>query len=833
MFKNKLTQILYLLLIILPVIVVFKNIFYIYPFSFGDAPYFYMDTLASLLSEPSVWVTRGANFGGINQFLWLSPIMAVYGFLGKYLLLDNQAIVRILFYIPALILSILGPYILTKYLNFSKTVSFFSSLFYCLNTYFILLIDGGQVGLALAYGVFPIVLYFIKKFIDVSNTVNFFWAYVFGMLLCIIDPRIYIILFSFLAIWTFFKKESLKSLFVLQIPILLSNLYWLYPMIKIKPINTSYSVLDLQTSSLINSLLLYAPHWPDNIFGKTVAPEFIFAIIPIFIFGSFLFKEKHKDIKAIALIFLIFAFLGKGANSPFGQIYSDLILKIPFAIAFRDSSKFFIPLMLCAGILIGETVEKVNSHKFTKVILYLLLLFLIWPALSGKMNFNLSERRLNDDMNKVYLSLQNEDGSYNTLWFPEKHPMVYETFNKPALDARDLIKINTISSINVSEDPFNFLNDVNFPKKLAKLGIKYIFLSGDPRNIYPSEDDLKRWSTVSKLISNNPNLKPVNWNTSFQIFEVSDFLPKFYKVHDLIGVVGPHLSSDMPAIYFEDGKFDPMFLENKDSNSAKLLFNNSGEQDLIMSFLQKYFVGTGNTKTNEWAYYSTDKYLKAKYELLIRNFIYDDFDYNKGISFSTKMGEKIEFNFKNLHLGEYVLAVRKANELNKFEWKIINHSINIIDKNFSYEYINEKDFDVVNVIALIPKKDFDEAEKLSQHYINYFGVIKNENDYSYKWDTVSVVNEDTLKYLLTTDKYGFWLILNENYNSLWAIRNGEKYFNSIPINSEVNGFYFEPTWNDLHIEFKGQEYFRWGLYYASVSILLTLIILLYIHIKNE
>jgi len=28
------------------------------------------------------------------------------------------------------------------------------------------------------------------------------------------------------------------------------------------------------------------------------------------------------------------------------------------------------------------------------------------------------------------------------------------------------------------------------------------------------------------------------------------------------------------------------------------------------------------------------------------------------------------------------------NELNKFEWKIINHSLNIKDKDFSYEYIN-------------------------------------------------------------------------------------------------------------------------------------------------
>jgi len=189
---------------------------------------------------------------------------------------------------------------------------------------------------------------------------------------------------------------------------------------------------------------------------------------------------------------------------------------------------------------------------------------------------------------------------------------------------------------------------------------------------------------VSGIVGGKTGQTPLALGCLIMIFEVPDFLPKFYKVHDLIGAVGPHLPSDMPAVYFEDGKFDPRFLENKDSNSVKLLFNNSVEQDLTMSFLQKYFVDTGNAKTNEWAYYSADKYLKAKYELLIRNFIYDDFDYSKGLSFSTKMGEKIEFNFKNLDLGEYVLAVRRMNELNKFEWKIINHSLNIKDKDFSY-----------------------------------------------------------------------------------------------------------------------------------------------------
>ena len=70
---------------------------------------------------------------------------------------------------------------------------------------------------------------------------------------------------------------------------------------------------------------------------------------------------------------------------------------------------------------------------------------------------------------------------------------------------------------------------------------------------------------------------------------------------------------------------------------------------------------------------------------------------------------------------------------------------------------------------------------------------------------------DHLKLDYLHDIHG--VILNQNYNSLWNFKKGIKYFESVPVYSMFNGFYVDPEWGDLHIEFRGQEFFKWGLWF--------------------
>ena len=61
-----------------------------------------------------------------------------------------------------------------------------------------------------------------------------------------------------------------------------------------------------------------------------------------------------------------------------------------------------------------------------------------------------------------------------------------------------------------------------------------------------------------------------------------------------------------------------------------------------MSFLQKYFVSSSDN-VSSGGLLTTKVSINAKYELLIRGYEYKDFDYGKGISFSTNKGEAIKF----------------------------------------------------------------------------------------------------------------------------------------------------------------------------------------------
>jgi len=469
------------LLILLPVLWVFRQIFFGNLPTWGDAPFFYPEGLKELFNEPLTWTARNISFGGVNSMLWISPIMFLMGVLNKVLILGSDATVKILFYFPSIIFCIVGPYFLCRYLKVSKTVSFFSTLTYPLSTYYLLLVDGGQIGVVLAYGLFPLIILFGKRMFDKTTVLTFFLFLLSSFILTVADPRIVFIAYLTLFIW---------------------------------------------------------------------------------------------------------------------QLFED--------------------------------------------------------------------------------------------W-----------------------------------------------KKLLFLIISGILLIG------------------------------------------------------------------------------------KDNN------------DLTMSFLQKYFVSSSENISSQWAVYGKDQYLNAKYELLIRDYSYDDLDYGRGIAFSTKNGEVIKFKFKVPENGKYMLATRLGTfDKQNFSWELEEK---VLTKgSFEYVYENKSGFEVLNAVALIPIKDFETAQRQADIFVKHFGVISKKDIINQVWKEVNLNTEGTLKYKLQEKQEGYWIILSQNFNSLWNFKKGIEYFKSVPVYSMVNGFYVEPDWGDLHIEFRGQEYFRWGLWVSAISILgLSIIFLFFIERNNE
>lgn len=887
MATNRLVNVLFFLGITITVLIVFRAFFSDSPLVWGDAPYFYPEGLKELVSEPSVWTEWGENFGGINKFLWISPLMIIYGELHKFLGLNNDWVLRLLFYFPAIVSAVVFPLLFSRYLGLSKIVQFFSSFVYGLNTYFLLLVDGGQVGIALAYGLFPGVILFLKKLLDVAKPKDFLLALLFFNILVLADPRIAAIaVFSFVT-WVLIETLSLRDLkflkrlwkvILLLGATLILNSYWILPSIKLGENFLSSKPSGLQFVSLIHTFLLFQPHWPANEFGKVSSPFFYFAGIPILIFGGLLFKglRKNKVYLVFAFCFLLFAFIAKGGSEPFGGLYDWVTSELPLGIAFRDSSKFFAPLILFAGILIGLTLEYLRKclneknliASFIMVVVYSYLLFLVSPALFGQLNGVLSGKNFPESFNNLHSKLLQDLNFYRTLWFPEAHPLKFYTNRHPTVEANLLVDERPFASLNVGIfDRFNFVHDSQFLDWFDLLGIKYLIFTGNQRQTILDEGQKKDWNDLLELVGNSKGLEKIDWGTTFPIYKIPEVKPKIFAVDKLIVVIGGDdiygklkkadlnfSVGNQGFIFLEDGKSDPRSLERIAPESAILVFNNKAETDLTMSFLRRFFVSPlGATKgisgPSRWALRSSSEYLRWKYELLVNGVDMKEFDYDKGIAFSSVPGERIYFNLNVPEDGEYIFAVRVLTK-NKDELLEANLSYGIsvpFNMQGQFEWYwqeatflkkgtkrvafkNVSGFHALNTLALIPKKDWDNAQKTSRELIGRFQTVNLDSTgvatladllRNGSWYKVDYQEISQTRYKISGFRKNQWVIFTDSYHPKWNLKDGSD-SPVYPFYSIVNGFYTSKP-GEAEIVFSGQKDVRLGMAISLVSILAILI----------
>lgn len=850
------------------ILLIFRKFFLPGPLVWGDAPYFYPEGLKELVSLPMIWMSRGNALGGVNLFLWIYPLMVLYGTLGTFLHLNNDIIIRLLFYLPSLIFGFSGMYLLTKYLKFSTTVQFFGTFIYLINTYYLLLVDGGQVGVVLAYGFFPLVLYFLLKVIDEASIKNFVFALIASFVLTVIDFRIIAICFLTAFLWCLGKYRKLWILFILSICLFCLSLYWIIPILKF-----SFSALSLegvsglQLTSLLNSLTLFSPNWPANEFGKIIAPYFYFTIVPILIFLP-VFISKEKRVIWLTVLFLFFAFLAKGESAPFGFFYKFLI-STKVGSVFRDSTKFFIPLVLIGGILIGKTVESLKNKIFY-VLIFSYLVLLVTPAILGKLNGVLGGNIELSSYQKVYDLILNEDGFSRSAWFTERSPFTFHTEVKQALDARDLVKFRPLASMNVGTgDRFNFMNDNQYLDWFKLLGIKYLVFSGNPRVSILDKSDSDDWNRLLNLISKNDRLEKLNIGTSFPVYKNSNILPHEFFVDKTFLVVGGEdiyqkLQSmdknfsvqDQGFLFLEDGKFDPSRLLNISSNSAVLIFNNETEKDLTMSFLQKDFVSIDNFVSSQWATRKSGDYLNWKYELLTKGIDTKMFDYRKGIAFSTQKNEVMQYKLDVPKDGSYYLEIRSMGEDSSSRMNVI------LDSNYndplSVNFQGENDFrwyekgpihltkgshyvvfengegtEVLNTFGLVLADDMESAKQLGQKFLGYFEHI-DISDQSVQTKIKQILMNDKWENFVNGNviKPG-WIIYTDSFNENWDLQNANKDNFSYPMYSMINGFYVSPEFGNVKIIFKSDYYIRLGIYLSFFSaIIISGIVLWKLHKKR-
>lgn len=543
---------------------IFHNWFTLNNLSYGDWSYRFSESLGENPYIPYAWDPLfNQEFGNNNIFLlplntyFVNTARLVHTILGA----DWNIIERLFYFYPFLIISILSSYFLGRKLLNNSYYALLSSIIYTCNTYIILVVSGGQMGIGLAYAIAPLLIYSFRSTVD-SIIENKGWkkniqrSLISGILFSIIlifDLRIsYIltaIIFFYCAFLTIFYiklitlKRFIYLLFLVYIlpfgVAFLIHSFWIVPYLivgenpltELGQIYTSIGAVRFFSFAFFeNSLSLLHPNYPENIFGKVYFMRAEFLLIPVIAF-SFLIFSKRYDKKILFFSFLAIAgiFLGKGANQPFGEFYIFLFSKIPFFQMFRDSTKWFIVIALSYSILIPFSLS-VIAGRYKKLTYILSFGFVIFWIFTLRLVFtDVKGTLIPVTIPQDYIRLKNilvHDKKYaRTLWLPRSSKFGYYSLTHPKVHFSDAFHVSSASSV------FTFLNKEKSETLLEEAAIKYVIVPYDSlgeiflkdRKYNPSE--FQEFASSAARIS---YLTPVSGFSKLKVFEVKSPRDHFF-----------------------------------------------------------------------------------------------------------------------------------------------------------------------------------------------------------------------------------------------------------------------------------------------------------------
>ncbi len=499
----------------------------------GDWPYFFTETIREFRSYPESWNTvYGGGLGGVipNYFLNQYLHLTIFPFV-NILHIPWIITYKIFWFFGFLLLSSFSiRYLLSTLFPLYKTWQLVLSIvLFSANTYILMIVGGGQMGIALAYAITPFVLALFIKLIDFINAFSgqaikgkniriflnksIFLGLAIAMQI-LFDPRMAYVAIIAAVIYFFlhfsYKKLlhlSLFGVFGILLPIGLSvllHMQWILPILVFRSnpipegVTSSQGFLFFSFADFSHAFSLLHPNWPENIFGKTyfLRPEFLG--LPLLAYASIFFikiskqpsqKIHNRKVIFFVLLGLLGVFLSKGANPPFGEINQWFFAHIFGMNLFRDPTKFYLLITMSYAMLIPFSVfhlyEILNSKLnvtirikqyfqnflIFSIIFYILLL--LQPAFFGKLGGTFKK----NEVPKEYIALKDilveEKEFFRTLWVPKQSRFTFVSNMHPAIEAGPLFKATN------SAEVVRKLQANGSQEYLGRLSIKYIIIPHD------------------------------------------------------------------------------------------------------------------------------------------------------------------------------------------------------------------------------------------------------------------------------------------------------------------------------------------------------------------
>ncbi len=638
----------------------------------------YREDLTQDFIVPYTWGARAA--AGLGEYavfvLWNWPINFFYGLLGN-LGLTFGFIAKFFILLPTLIIGASSIYKIIRGITTSRLARYVSTLFYLINSYFLLLIDGGQINLAMAYAIFPLGFVFYKEAQKKARLFEILKFSVITVVISIFDIRVVYLLTILLALDFIFlfvlgkdllkvSKNVIKIGFLTALVLLGFHFYWLLPSVFARapglPIGYGrVSQVDfLSFANLDHALFLLQPHWYKNVFGKItpLLPEFVF--IPILVFLAPALRKKDKTVGFWLFVALVGIFLVKGVNPPLPQIYPWLFAHFPGFSLFRDPTKFFFLVALSYSVLIGITVDELVKRfdkkiKFFKTKIALIplivvayIVFLARPVYLGKMTGTFAKPIYQEEYLNLSQIFRNDNTFGRVLWIPVKPPLGFSSTTHPSLETFRIVgKRPFATAVTGTYELFNFLRKSYIGELLDILAVAYlVYPYPDTRREELKKDNIDyyywflgklasaSWAEPSDLNSKVPAIKVENHQDRFFVSGNVWLIVGSDEIYEDIYRLGAKLSNNAMVFLEESPK---VVNEAKRLKTSKFILNRKDIIDLVVAhFPENSFIFPAKNldfspdKSGWWKRETADSiswrdFLQQKYQ--IDN---TDFDYSGG-----------------------------------------------------------------------------------------------------------------------------------------------------------------------------------------------------------
>ena len=453
-------------------------------FSSGDAPFYFPEQMSSMSWLPQIWESLIGFGENLLPRLWIDyPFRFIVKLLATFGL--GWGVIEKIIWLLALIIGIVGIYQLAKFV-IGRRAAYISVLLYLTNTYALFLFGGGQLGVALAYGLAPLV---ILKFIrSEQNAVrNGLWL----ALLVVFDLRLaYLVLGAIVLYQVISKTFHIRTIGISMLVAVILHSFWILPIL-LTGTGSSMMGEDFTNPGMIqflsfadfsHSISLLHPNWPENLFGKVyfLQPEFL--LLPIMAFLSFAFiKNQNKErLKMLffGLLALIGAFFAKGTQPPFGTVFTWCFQHIPGFVMFRDPTKFYLFIAIGYAILIpfalGEIEKRLKKLKWVVYALFILFwCFTIRPLFFGQLSGNFRPQAVPTEYEMLKNMLVADTTPSRTLWIPSKEKFAYASDIHPALTGMTLFDNASLSGVMTLATSSSFLTAIN------DAGVRYVVVPKD------------------------------------------------------------------------------------------------------------------------------------------------------------------------------------------------------------------------------------------------------------------------------------------------------------------------------------------------------------------